>query len=165
MHLRKTNLGGQRLAPGSGPRRQELPAEETVFRVLVRLSDRKGEWIQRGTGNVSLPGLPGGGGSQLRTCLRVRSPCYQGIITEHRRIRPLACEIRLRSDRICNGLAENSLRAITGNLLASNREDNRLTRRIRSAPAERWRLVNAGLVLLVVPRIFGPQEEDRVIIR
>ena len=60
MHLRKTNLGGQRPAPVPALGDQELPAEETVFRVLIRLSDRKLEWIQRGTEKVSLPGLPGG---------------------------------------------------------------------------------------------------------
>src|SRR5215211_7809318 len=60
MHLRKTNLGGQRPAPVPSLGDQELPAEETVFRVLIRLSDRKAEWIQRGTEKVSLPGLPGG---------------------------------------------------------------------------------------------------------
>src|SRR5829696_4437775 len=73
MHLRKRNLGGQR--PATGPRRQELAAEETVLRVSLRLSDRKRDWIQRGTGNVSLPGLPGGGDSHPRTRLRREIPC------------------------------------------------------------------------------------------
>ena len=45
-----------------------------VFRVLIRLSDRKAEWIQRGTEKVSLPGLPGGGGSHLRTRLTPKFP-------------------------------------------------------------------------------------------
>src|SRR5215207_5139120 len=70
MHLRKTNFGGQRPAPVPSLGDQELPAEETVLRVSLRLSDRKRDWIQRGTGNVSLPGLPGGAGSHLRTRLR-----------------------------------------------------------------------------------------------
>src|SRR5215203_3130186 len=69
MHLRKTNLGGQRPAPVPGLGDQELLAEETVLRVSLRLSDRKCDWIQRGTENVSLPGLPGGGGSRRRTRL------------------------------------------------------------------------------------------------
>jgi hypothetical protein len=69
MHLRKTNLGGQRPAPVPGLGDQGLAAEETVLRVLVRLSDRKGDRIQRGTENVILTGLPGGGGSRRRTRL------------------------------------------------------------------------------------------------
>src|SRR5215208_4366955 len=60
MHLRKTNLGGQRPAPVPALGDQELPAEETVLRVSLRLSDRKRDWIQRGTGNVSLKAIARG---------------------------------------------------------------------------------------------------------
>src|SRR5829696_7351233 len=77
-------FGGPETGARSGPRRQELAAEETVFRVSLRLSDRKGEWIQRGTEKVSLPGLPGGG-SQPQTSLRGpdrRNREQQGISRE-----------------------------------------------------------------------------------
>ena len=65
----ENEFGGPETGARSGPRRQELAAEETVLRVSLRLSDRKRDWIQRGTGNVSFPGLPGGGGSRRRTRL------------------------------------------------------------------------------------------------
>src|SRR5215203_1154025 len=82
MHLRKTNLGGQRPAPVPALGDRNWPAEETVLRVSLRLSDRKRDWIQRGTGNVSLPGLPGGGASHLRTRLRLENSLLTGKITE-----------------------------------------------------------------------------------
>src|SRR5215203_1185829 len=66
----ENEFGGPETGARSEPQRQELAAQETVFRVLIRLSDRKAEWIQRGTEKVSLPGLPGGGGSQPQTSLR-----------------------------------------------------------------------------------------------
>jgi len=74
----ENEFGGPETGARSGPRRQELAAEETVFRVSVRLSDRKGEWIQRGTEKVSLPGLPGGGGVHLRTRLHPNNSLLAG---------------------------------------------------------------------------------------
>ena len=101
-----------------------MAAQETVFRVLIRLSDRKAEWIQRGTGNVSLPGLPGGAGSQLRNRSQpAYFPGQQGIIREFCRIWPLAGENGSKSHRNINALAANSLRAITGNAKELIRED------------------------------------------
>ena len=74
----ENEFGGPETGARSEPQRQELPAEETVFRVLIRLSDRKAEWIQRGTEKVSLPGLPGGGGVHLRTRLHPKNSLLAG---------------------------------------------------------------------------------------